>query len=535
MARVFKTGVTTEGDVSVTGAVTASSNLRSTNSSGDEGGEIFLNKSATNTTLTGGVTIDVWQNRLRFFEQGGSARGYYIDISTGGNGVATQLVGVGSTSSALTVGTSGLTMTTGSSPWSGSAAATIDIDTAKVPRLTTNTNTFVAASGATSFVVKQGPAQSTTDIMQWQDNSGIRQGFVSSGGNTITFPGMYATYNMTATAGGSTVVPMVVTGAASQTANLQEWKNNSPSTVASISNTGAFTTPSVTLPGSTSGTIQLLPTAIAGTGTVLTLPATTGTVALTSQLPTVNDGTLTLAVSGTGLSGSQTFTANQSGAATFTVTSNATSANSASTIVARDVSGSFVGNVITATTGFSGIGTSLTNLNGSNVSSGTVSSAYLPSASNVASGIVTITAQSFSGRKSFFDGINISGSATTIQLGGNAGTAGYVMTSQGGATLPTWSELPYRIAANRTTSAGGTALTVNTQETVTGTTITFPASRFSGTPAVTASTSSARLGVSVSSVSNTAFTMIVRNVSDATATTYTFNWIAVEITAGMGN
>jgi hypothetical protein len=50
---------------------------------------------------------------------------------------------------------------------------------------------------------------------------------------------------------------------------------------------------SVALPGSTSGTITLTPTAIAGTNTI-TLPAATGTVALTSDIPTVNAGTLTL-------------------------------------------------------------------------------------------------------------------------------------------------------------------------------------------------------------------------------------------------
>jgi hypothetical protein len=61
-----------------------------------------------------------------------------------------------------------------------------------------------------------------------------------------------------------------------------------------------------------------------------------------------NNGTLTLAVSGTGLSGSQTFTANQAGNATFTVTSNATNANTASTIVARDGSGNFSAGTITA-------------------------------------------------------------------------------------------------------------------------------------------------------------------------------------------
>jgi hypothetical protein len=59
-----------------------------------------------------------------------------------------------------------------------------------------------------------------------------------------------------------------------------------------------------------------------------------------------NLDTLTMGVSGTGLSGSQTY--NGSGAATFTVTSNATNANTVSTIVARDASGNFSAGTITA-------------------------------------------------------------------------------------------------------------------------------------------------------------------------------------------
>ena len=73
----------------------------------------------------------------------------------------------------------------------------------------------------------------------------------------------------------------------------------------------------------------------------------------------VGNGTLTLAVSGTGLSGSASFTANQSGNTTFTVTSNATSANTASTIVARDASGNFSAGAITSTALY---GTSYTTL-----------------------------------------------------------------------------------------------------------------------------------------------------------------------------
>jgi hypothetical protein len=55
---------------------------------------------------------------------------------------------------------------------------------------------------------------------------------------------------------------------------------------------------SVTLPGSTSGSVQIIPTAAAGTGTVLTLPATTGTVVTTGDTGSVTgtmivDGTIT--------------------------------------------------------------------------------------------------------------------------------------------------------------------------------------------------------------------------------------------------
>ena len=80
-------GFTYDGtDLSVSGKLNVNA------SSGDEGGEIFLNKAVTNTTINGGVTIDVYRNKIRFFEQGGTARGAYIDITEGGAGVATNLL-----------------------------------------------------------------------------------------------------------------------------------------------------------------------------------------------------------------------------------------------------------------------------------------------------------------------------------------------------------------------------------------------------------------------------------------------------------
>lgn len=90
---------------------------------------------------------------------------------------------------------------------------------------------------------------------------------------------------------------------------------------------------------------QLLPSQTGNNGKFLT---TSGTATSWATLPSPNNGTLTLAVAGTGLSGSASFTADQSSNATFTVTSNADSANTVGAIVARDGSGNFSAGTITA-------------------------------------------------------------------------------------------------------------------------------------------------------------------------------------------
>jgi len=115
----------------------------------------------------------------------------------------------------------------------------------------------------------------------------------------------------------------------------------------------------VTLTGSQTLTNKTLTSpvisAISNTGT-LTLPTSTGTIALTSDIPTnnnqltngagytTNTGDITnVSVSGNGLSGG-------GASGSVTITSNATNSNSGSTIVFRDSSGNFSAGVITATT-----------------------------------------------------------------------------------------------------------------------------------------------------------------------------------------
>lgn len=103
------TGLTINGDLIVTGNTNISGatnivgdvtgfRLVSSQSLGDEGGEVRLSTSQTNNSLSGGsITIDINQNKLRFFETGSPNRGAYIDISSATAGVGTNLLAAGGT------------------------------------------------------------------------------------------------------------------------------------------------------------------------------------------------------------------------------------------------------------------------------------------------------------------------------------------------------------------------------------------------------------------------------------------------------
>jgi hypothetical protein len=61
---------------------------------GDEGGEILLGK-PPNGTLSGGVVIDAHQNKIRIFEDSGTNRGVYIDLTGAAASVGTNLLAGG--------------------------------------------------------------------------------------------------------------------------------------------------------------------------------------------------------------------------------------------------------------------------------------------------------------------------------------------------------------------------------------------------------------------------------------------------------
>ena len=142
-----------------------------------------------------------------------------------------------------------------------------------------------------------------------------------------------------------------------------------------------------------------------------------------------NLNTLTMGVAGTGLSGSATY--NGGTATTFTVTSNATSANTASTIVARDASGNFSAGTITAALS----GNASTATTAGNVT-GTVAIANGGTGQTTAANARTALGAAASGANS--DITSITGLTTALSVGqGGTGatTAANARTNLGATTL----------------------------------------------------------------------------------------------------
>jgi hypothetical protein len=308
-------------------------------------------KETTTTTGTGTVTLAGAATGFQSFAVIGNGNTTYYTIA--GQGTAQWEVGIGTYTSA---GTTLSRTTVLASSNAGSlvvfSAGTKDVFVtypagrsiyADGTTLTaTNSAVLPGTSGGTgqsSYAVGDLLyASTTTDLSKLAD---VATGNALISGGVGVAPS-YGKIGLTTHVSGTLPVANGGTGVTASTGTGSVVLSTSPSlTTPTIGSAGA------TFSGATSGTTVFKAAAVAGT-TTITMPGTTGTVALTSDIPTVNNATLTMGVSGTGLSGSQTFTANQSSAATFTVTSNATSANTASAIVARDGSGNFTAGTITA-------------------------------------------------------------------------------------------------------------------------------------------------------------------------------------------
>ena len=84
-------GTANVGALTISGTVTTSS-LTLTAGGGIEGGQLDFANAVTNTTIATGIAIDIYGDKIRFFEKGGTNRGAYIDLSASLAGVGSNLL-----------------------------------------------------------------------------------------------------------------------------------------------------------------------------------------------------------------------------------------------------------------------------------------------------------------------------------------------------------------------------------------------------------------------------------------------------------
>jgi len=238
----------------------------------------------------------------------------------------------------------------------------------------------------------------------------------------------------------------------------------------------------------------LLPAQTSQSGNYLT---TDGTNPSWAAVPAPNNGTLTMNVSGTGLSGSATFTADQAGASTFTVTSNATSANTNSTIVARDASGNFSAGTITAA--LSGNATTATTLQTARTIGGVSfngsANINLPGVNTAGNQNTTGTAANVTGTVAIANG----GTGATTQQAAINALAGAVTSAQylrGNGTNVLMSAIQAADVPTLNQNTTGSAATLTTGRTIAITgDLTYTSGSFNGSANVTGTGTLANSGV----------------------------------------
>ena len=325
----------------------------------------------------------------------------------------------------------------------GSAITNINASAITTGTLDNARTNATSANGASTLVVRDADGSFAGNVI-----TGTAGTFTSVSGNGAALTGINAS-NISS----GTIANARTTGTASATADTLVLRDGNGSfsanviTANSISGNAASAT-NINASNITSGTINNAFTTgnSANGASTLVLRGTSGEFAAGAITGGffIGDGSNLSAINGSNVT-----TGTVANARTT-----ANSANGASTIVARDSNGSFAGNVITGTTGtftnISGNGVALTDINASNISSGTIANARTTAnSSNSASTIVLRDSNgSFAGNvmsANFFngDGSNLSAiNASTITTGTLATgrlTGSYTgVTGVGTLTAGTW-------------------------------------------------------------------------------------------------
>ena len=246
---------------------------------------------STAITLSGGVTV--------------GSTGVKINGSTSGTVTLVTAAAAGTTTITLPA-------------TSGTVALAADIPTVNNGTLTLQ----VGAAGATNTTVTVGTG------------TGFSANTASNSTYSVSVGPALTALASTMTGAGSGFLRK--SGADTYTLDTNTYLTAESDTLATVTGRGATTSTAVTfsggatlgstglkINGSTSGTATIVAPAVASTPT-LTLPTTTGTIALTSDIPTVNNGALSVSIGTAGATNttvtwgtSSGFTANASAASTY--------------------------------------------------------------------------------------------------------------------------------------------------------------------------------------------------------------------------
>ena len=232
-----------------TGTLSAT-NLRSTNSQTNEGGEIQLALPSSGSTLSGSLTIDLRQNLFRIFETTGDNRGAYIDLTACANGVGTNLL-TGSTGGSGTVNSGA----DGKLAYYAGAGTTVD-DASALTYATSGTNLSITASGAAvTPLTLNGVASQSAALFSVKTSTPTTVFEINSSGNIST--GTWNGTAITPTYGGTGLTslgsPNYVLGVNSA-GNASEYKNLEAGSNITISHTTGTITIASTGGGTPAGT-----------------------------------------------------------------------------------------------------------------------------------------------------------------------------------------------------------------------------------------------------------------------------------------
>lgn len=446
------------------GTLTGTITFAAANAAAGEGGEFYLAKPSTGS-LAGNVGFDIYTNSLRIFENGGSFRGVTVDLTGCGsqsvllhsnnyNSYVPTLTGGGAS------GTWGISITGNSATTSG---CTFPNDAFSKDDITTRTDSgfYQTSTGTTAegwptnsngwhhliscthsndsnYFAMQIAARFDTQDWYFRNTNAsgtqawstmLHSGNYNSYSPTLTGTGASGTWGINITGNAATVSNGAYTNANNTFYNVRQYFSNpspnhdvwgTPIEIREVGLVGNTQTTNNYAPGImfhwsnvaasaikmfSDGSIRSI--ALANTGSPVLYRDFYASSFIGEGLKVFDeetDGTIPTAIK-LGRDGVQytTFYGNASGNRLLSVSTAANGKDFQIRVTDTSTTGvyTFARSGTLTATAFSGDGSALTSLNGSNISSGTVSSARLPNASVSAAGIVTTGTQTFAGDKQF--------------------------------------------------------------------------------------------------------------------------------------